>query len=335
MYRVMERKAALEDIRKAYGIQNMYRDISSDKCMLFEELLSQLESSAAKIAQDILSSSEILMTRTRLMDLKKFLALMMYRSEYRRQQYAEDRFDFTTRQSIQKHMRFNNIDNIQDVWFENLKWIIKTPTKDITNIAAKFFESRDFIAAGMEYQGPIHCSELMDFSFLMSNYVCIWQAPEGSEFILTDTCFGCFEGHGAMVFHSIFILSPKYAIVLVNRLYMFGGMEKLPFRKSWFEDFHANPDIIYSKQGTTDPKDFTPNDVFKYRRIVLPRQKVWLVNSIFLDARQKYISHKSDVSLYRSLLFYDKNKKKLFANRHDYSDLKRKLFAEMNRTHNN
>ncbi|KAG0295830.1 hypothetical protein BGZ98_001206, partial [Dissophora globulifera] len=135
MYRVKDKRLTLEDIGKIYGVQNMYRDITSDNCMMFEDLLSRLESSAANIVQVILSGSqEISMTRTKLMDFKRFLAIMMFREHERRQEYAEDKFDFMTRVSIQRHMRFNNITSIQDVWFENLKWILKTPTKDIIDI---------------------------------------------------------------------------------------------------------------------------------------------------------------------------------------------------------
>ncbi|KAG0308132.1 hypothetical protein BGZ98_008882 [Dissophora globulifera] len=335
MYRVKDKRITLEDIGKVYGDLNMYRDITLDNCMMFEELLSRLESSAANIVQVILSGSqEISMTRTKLMDFKRFLAIMMFREHERRRQYAEDIFDPMTRMSIQKHMRINNITNIQDVWFENLKWILKTPTKEITDISEGFDASENPMAAGMAYKGPVHYLELMDFSDLIRDYVCIWEAPEGTEFILTDNCFGCYEGFMGIVFHSFFIVSPKYAVVLVNRLYMWHDLRDL--RESWFIDFHANPEAIYSKKGATDPdpEDFTPDDVFKYRRILLPKQKVWLVNSIFLDARQRHISHKSDAALYRSLLFYDKKKKVFFPNRHDYSDLKHKLFAEMNRTHN-
>ncbi|KAG0324829.1 hypothetical protein BGZ99_001393 [Dissophora globulifera] len=335
MYRVKNKRLTLEDIGNVYGDQNMYRDITSDNCMMFEDLLSRLESSAANIVQVIRSGSqEISMTRTKLMDFKRFLAIMMFREHERRRQYAEDIFDPMTRMSIQRHMRFNNFTNIQDVWFENLKWILKTPTKEITDISVGFDKSENFSAAGLAYQGPIHWLELMDFSNLMRDYVCVWEAPEGTEFILTDNCFGCYEGFIGIVFHTFFIVSPKYAVVLVNRLYMWHDLRDL--RESWFIDFHANPEATYSKKGATDPdpEDFTPDDVFKYRRILLPKQKVWLVNSIFLDARQRHISHKSDAALYRSLLFYDKKKKVFFPNRHDYSDLKRKLFAEMNRTHN-
>ncbi|KAF9176720.1 hypothetical protein BGZ51_009770, partial [Haplosporangium sp. Z 767] len=300
----------------------------------FEKLLGKLESSVATFVQTVLSGQEISLTRTKLADLKKFLVIMMYRSECRRKQYTEEIFDFATRLSIEKHMYVNKISNIQDVWFENLKWFLKTPIEDILKELERANEPGTPSAIMVTYKGPIHVVELLDYGHMVSNYVCIWQAQEGSEFIMSDNCFGCFEGHMGICFHNFFVVSPKYAVVLVNRLYMWDQMKHLPFRKSWFEEkFHANPDVAYSNKNAVFVEDFTPDDVFKYRRIVIPKERVWLVNSIFLDARHKYISYKSNLAMYKTLKYYDKTKGELFESRHDYSVLKRKLFAEMNRTH--
>ncbi|KAF9360222.1 hypothetical protein BGX26_010128 [Mortierella sp. AD094] len=312
----------------------MYRDLDSDDCMQFEKLLSKSESSTAIFVQMIVSGSkDISLTRAKLLDFKKFLFIMMYRNESRRNQYLQETFDFGTRLTIQKHMRFNNISNIQEVWFKNLKWIIKTPFDDIMNEIERANPSDNPFAGIMAYSGPVHVTELTDFGLMTMHYVCIWQAPEGSEFILTDNCFGCYEGPMGINLHFFFVVSPQYAVVLAHRAFM----SKAPLDRimggSWFKDFHADPDCVYAKKYRRGPEDFTPEDVFKYRRIVIPKKKVWLVNSIFLDARHKSISHRSDAALYRSLLFYDKNKEELFGNKHDYSVLKRKLFAEMNRTH--
>ncbi|KAG0249412.1 hypothetical protein BGZ95_007556, partial [Linnemannia exigua] len=71
-----------------------------------------------------------------------------------------------------------------------------------------------------------------------------------------------------------------------------------------------------------------------YRRILVPKKDVFTVNGIFLDARTKYLTYKSSASMYKSLRFYDKVKKeKMFETQHDYSILKRQLFADLNRTH--
>ncbi|KAF9107333.1 hypothetical protein BGX27_008776 [Mortierella sp. AM989] len=328
-YDFQNQQSGLPRVKKMYGIQNMYKDITSDYCMKFEELLGKLECSAAIFIQKIVSDTqEISLSRTQLESLKKFLVIMTYRGEGRRMQYTNNMFNLTTKHSIQRHMDFNNILSIQDVWFENLKWLLNTETHAI------FIESLNVTTMDdlKTYKGPIHVTELSDFGHLITNYVCIWQAQEGSEFILTDNCFGSYEGAGPIVFHRFYVMSPKYAVVLVHREYMWDDMDKLPVRKSWFEDFHATPDVVYTKE-INEPTDAMPTDIFKYKRIVVPKEKVWLVNSIFLDEGNKNMTYKSNASMYKSLALYDKLKATEFTNKYDYSVLKRKLFSEMNRTH--
>lgn len=169
--------------------------------------------------------------------------------------------------------------------------------------------------------------------------MCIWQAEEGSEFILSEGCFGTWEGDMRDPFHTFYVVSPRYCIVLVNRLEIWRLARHLCFR-SWFEgDIHAFPDTVYKKGNppSIPNKDFfSPEDVFKYRRIIIPKEDVYFVNSIFLDAREKSLTYNSSVSLYKSLRYYDMMKmirRDLFKNGHDYSVLRRKLVADMNRTH--
>lgn len=335
---MLDQTTTLNGISRAYGVENIYRDITADDCMEFEKLLAKLEGSSAKFVRRIWLGEDLLLTRAELVELKKFLGIMTYRGKNRRSQYFDNNFDMMTRLSILKHMQNNNISRIQDVWFDNLKWFIKTPIDDIVEESLRAQENapEDPFAIIAGYTGRIHIIELLDFGDMITNYVCIWQAEEGSEFILSEGCFGSFEGHMGVNFHRFFVVSPKYAIVLVNRIYMWGQMEMLPLRKSWFGDFHANPEVVYTKGPppvNITEADFTPTDVFKYQRIVVPKQKVYLVNSIQLDARREYLTYKSSASMYKSLRYYDKNKDKLFDNKYDYSILRRQLFADMNRTH--
>ncbi|KAF9990170.1 hypothetical protein BGZ75_003296 [Mortierella antarctica] len=325
----------MADTSRAYGIMNMYRDLGLDDYMHFEKLLSKLESSSSVFVNAIRSGSkDLLLKRVELVNFKKFLTIMMYRHENRRRQYEEDIFDPFTRVSIQRHMRINKVATIQEVWLENLKGILQIPVDDILNEAFAIHREPSRLRGLLAYRGRIHFTELLEFHDMISNYVCIWQAQEGSEFILTDNCFGCFEGHNGVNFHNFFVVSPQYAVVLVNRLYMWGGMEQLPLRTSWFgEELHANPGCDYVKKNVQSAEDYAPNDVFKYRRIVVPKDKVWLVNSIFLDARHKHITYRSTVGMIKTLAYYNKHKHALFANKYDYSALRRHLAAEINLTH--
>ncbi|KAG0044897.1 hypothetical protein BGZ83_009830 [Gryganskiella cystojenkinii] len=340
VYRFEVHTTTLNDIARCYGLPDMYRDITLDDSMKFEKLLSVMESTSARFIRQIWNGEALALTRTQLVDLKKFLIVMLYRNESRRYQYMEQKFDLMTYLSVKKHTDHNKIERVQDVWFKNLQYLIDTPGDDIVQ---EYMRSQEADPEGnpfkifAQYQGPIHVAELIDFALMIMQYVCIWEAEEGSEFILSECCFGVFEGQGGVNFHNFFVVSPRYAIVLVNRHYMLGTMNELPLRKSWFsENLHANPETVYKKGPATTItiEDFDPNDIFKYKRIVVPKKDVYLVNSIFLDCRNKYLTYKSNVSMFRSLLFYDKEKAEKFLYRHDYSVLKRKLWSELNRTHN-
>jgi len=338
VYRAKGHSNELNDIARVYGLEDMYRDINEHDCMKFEKLLSKLESSSSKFIRKIWSGEDLSLTRAQLADMKKFLCIMMYRGEHRRGQYYDGMFDMMTYMSIAKHMEHKKIERVQDVWFDNLKWLIETPVDEIMKEFMIAFEAapNDPLSIIGKYLGPIHVTELLDFGLMVYNYVCIWEAEEGSEFILSEGCFGSFEGFMGICFHNFFIVSPRYAIVLVNRQYMWGGIDDLP-RKSWFGDhLHANPETVYVKgplPKNHTSSNFSLDDVFKYRRIIAPKKDVYTVNSIFLDARRKYLTYKSSACMYRSLQYYDKVKKRMFPNQHDYTILRRKLFADMNRTH--
>lgn len=131
VYQVEDQTTALNDAAKSYGVDYMYQDIAEVDSMKFEDLLSKMESTSSTFIRKIWTGEDLSLTRVQLAELKKFLAIMMYRSENRRNQYYEDRFNPETRMSIYKHMRHKNITKIQDVWFDNLKWLIKTPTEEI------------------------------------------------------------------------------------------------------------------------------------------------------------------------------------------------------------
>ncbi|KAK3818261.1 MAG: hypothetical protein JOS17DRAFT_382955 [Linnemannia elongata] len=344
VYRAQNHTTDSTNVSRAYGAEDMYRDVTEADCMKFEKLLAKHECTSATFIRKIWNEEETLsLTRTQLGDMKKFLVVMMYRSEHRRSQYFDQRFDPITEISIKKHMEHNKFSNVQRVWFENLKWIIETPVEDIVKEFQKAIvarvESGRHTALVSPYLGPIHAGELEDFGCLMTQTIaCIWQAETGSEFILSEGCFGAFEGGPGIWFHNFFIVSPRFAIVLVNRLYLAQRTKEKPLWTSMFGDnLHVFPETVYKKGPPPMDFDFathsTPDDVFTYRRIVVPKEEVYKVNSIFLDDRRQFLTYKSAVSMYKSLRYYDKVKEKLFHTCHDYSILRRKLFSDLNRTH--
>ncbi|KAG0300013.1 hypothetical protein BGZ98_009561 [Dissophora globulifera] len=311
VYQVENQTTELNDADKSYGIEYMYRDITEDDCMRFENLLSKIESTSSIFIRKIWAGEDLLLTRVQLTELKKFLAIMTYRSENRRNKYHNDTFNLQTRASIRTHMHHKNIKNVKDVWFDNLKWFIKTPTEDImAEYKNAMMGMKDLRTRA--YKGPIHILELLDFGGACGSYMCIWEAEKGSEFILSEGCFGAWEGDIREPFHTFYVVSPRYCIVLVNRLELWSLARYLPSR-SWFEgNIHAFPDTVYKNglpPSTPNANFFSPEDVFKYGRIIIPKDDVYFVNSIFLDAREKCLTYNSSVSMYKTLRYYDMMKK--------------------------
>ncbi|KAF9308282.1 hypothetical protein BG003_011334 [Podila horticola] len=344
VYRVEDHTIEPTDVARAYGAEDMYRDVTEADCMKFEKLLAKHECTSATFIRKIWNEEkDFSLTRTQLGDMKKFLVVMMYRSEYRRSQYFHQKFNFITEISIKKHMEHNKFSSAQIVWFENLKWIIEASVEDIMNEYQKAIvaraESGRPAALLSPYQGPIHAAELEDFGYLMTQTIaCIWQAETGSEFILSEACFGAWEGDTGIWFHNFFIVSPRFAIVLANRLYLTERIKKKPCWTSMFGDkLHVFPETDYKKGPPSKDFDvathFTPDDVFKYKRIVVPKEDVYKVNAILLDDRRQFLTYKSNVSMYKSLRYYDNVKKEMFHTCHDYAILRRKLFSDLNRTH--
>jgi hypothetical protein len=134
---------------------------------------------------------------------------MAYRHDQRRNQYMNNTFDNLTREIIVEYMNYNHITTIQDVWFHNLKWLVLT---DVTTI---FKECNRFGLLNFTPKFKINSIELNDFMLYQFYYVSLWEAEDGSEFIITNNSFGCFEGVPA--YHYLFVLSPTRIIALTNR----------------------------------------------------------------------------------------------------------------------
>ncbi|KAG9322105.1 hypothetical protein KVV02_005589 [Mortierella alpina] len=85
VYRVEDHTTNPTDVSRAYGAEDMYRDVTEDDCMKFEKLLAKHECTSATFIRRIWKEEdELSLTRGQLADMKKFLVVMMYRSEHRR-----------------------------------------------------------------------------------------------------------------------------------------------------------------------------------------------------------------------------------------------------------
>jgi len=98
------------------------------------------------------------------------------------------------------------------------------------------------------------------------------------------------------------------------------------YGKSSFSDDY---DIIATIEYKYGDKYISDNDKCTHIYIKITKRDVYNINAIALDAPCEHIYYKSEVSLYKSIKYYES----IYSTR-DYSVLKRKLFESLNRTHN-
>ncbi|KAG0365036.1 hypothetical protein BGX24_004301, partial [Mortierella sp. AD032] len=79
VYQAKDLTTNLTNVSRAYGADNMYRDVTEVYCMKFEKLLSKHVSTAAIFIRQIwIEEKDLSLTRTQLADMKRFLMIMMY-----------------------------------------------------------------------------------------------------------------------------------------------------------------------------------------------------------------------------------------------------------------
>ena len=198
-----------------YGVSNMYSDIRNVSDINYvEKELGKLEQIASDVVKQLLnpSKSEFTITATELDALKKFLFIMSFRHPRRQQQYVEGRFDIATKARQEKFMKTHNLSTFADAWLENIKIILGSdllPSKEDNILEPSRWKSL----------------EQTDFWFHnIGTFVCIWEAPEPYEFIVTDNSFGIWEGNcgpgmWSQAYHHFYPVSPRRIIVLSKVTY--------------------------------------------------------------------------------------------------------------------
>ena len=213
LYSLNDKLLRIADVDKSYGVFNMYADIQNKTNLQFVEVeLSHLEQRVSGILTKILDPSkfQITMTRSELTSLKKFFFIMSFRYPTRRRQYTENRFSAGGLKIQQEFMRARDRRSIDDVWLETIKGILLDDEE--TTLPLPF----DLSSNPSTSIGPM---ENIDYKLQgMSTFVCIWEAEEPCEFVLTDNSFGVFEGNCGRAFagsayHSFYPVSPRRIIV--------------------------------------------------------------------------------------------------------------------------
>ncbi|KAF0501270.1 hypothetical protein F8M41_020049 [Gigaspora margarita] len=350
-------------IARIYGDTNMYEDFNHNDKMRVEKKLAVLEEKASKVIRDIIEpsqiKSQIILLRKNLADLRKFLFIMNYRKPFRRNQFADRRFDIVTGSMIESFMQEHNLQNSKELWLQNVREIIDTSHEEIKDNTRIFYVDR------------------MDYRLRMIDcFVAIWQAGDNDEFIMTSNAFGLYEGltfgtpiqvggfggpiHRA--FHWFYVISPKLAIVLCASGFREGvGFELLDkilgFKhRSHFQNVpHPPPIPEYVDMKNCKSKIQLMSHLMEDNmtiRLIVNSATVHHVNSILLNEADPdlQVSFLSIPYLYKTTVKYYKNIKEInkltpqnFSNMkkievvkvtpQNFSNMKKTLFKALNRTH--
>ncbi|KAI9216299.1 hypothetical protein BC828DRAFT_393818 [Blastocladiella britannica] len=348
VYSIPDKQTTVKKLQLCFGVSNMYYDFSNKTYpMAVEKQLANLEGAAAQVIHRILAAKdEFSITRADLRTLKKFLFIMSYRKDSRRNQYLKERFDGLTAPDIHTYMEQKGFAAPREVWLDNIKQILTLPERElIQNVdhpSKTLPDDKLYHAIAGELTNLLRC------------FLCVWRAEEGSEFVMTDNSFGLYEGfYPLAVHHFFYVVSPTIALVFCNPAqretpqgHFFQHMHKfMSVPDSWFQDApHAQPRPSYQHGSggvlKLDPEKsaeeintlLSDQDQFSYQITLLPRKMVHLVNLIALNEACEAVAFKSEPCLLKTLRYYAADPRSY---KKDYATLQQELFRYVNRTHSN
>ncbi|SJL11237.1 uncharacterized protein ARMOST_14640 [Armillaria ostoyae] len=220
----------IRPIGDVYGVMNLYRDASNPSNVNeLEEKLSILERDASVVIGTLhsdLASGKSTLKRLDVERLRKFLYVMHYRNlggSY----FDPDHPDggSTIRQWVERYKtKHPSCQTHTDVWLSVLRYYLDTPHSQIVDDATAIYKEHGMakvhlqtntVDPNMEHYPALAYQVQAGMSFL-----CIWEAHDTSEFILSDSSFGLWEGvapSGDHI-HRVFVVSPRIAVILRSNL---------------------------------------------------------------------------------------------------------------------
>ncbi|KAK0213249.1 hypothetical protein DFS33DRAFT_1269862 [Desarmillaria ectypa] len=299
-------------IGSVYGLKNLYRDASNpSNANELERKLSVLESGASVVIEKLhanLASGKATLERHNVERLRKFLFVMHYRN------LGGSYFDpdhphggSTIRQWLERYKtKHLECKTHTDVWLRILRYYLDTPHSQIIDDAMAIYNEH-----GME---KVHFQMLTNVDPNMEHYealayqgqagmsfLCIWEAHETSEFILSSNGFGLWEGlsmSGDQI-HRVFVISPRIAVVLRSNLTPIfekmgpvnSDLLKIPQERPVSK--LVNGDAGFRIPEGTDPLSVnmnllrSPNDIFTFTITKLSIAQTDSLNAVLLKNVQR------------------------------------------------
>ncbi|KAK0184964.1 hypothetical protein F5146DRAFT_210648 [Armillaria mellea] len=216
----------VRSIGTIYGLKNLYRDASNpSNANELEEKLAVLEKDAAVVIVALhsnLASGKATLKRHDVERLRKFLFVMHYRN------MGGSYFDpdhphggSTIRKWLERYKAKHHCRTHTDVWLHVLRYYLDTPHSKILDHAKAIYDERGMEMVHIQMfnhvDPDIENYEALAYDLQASmSFLCIWEAHDTSEFILSNSGFGLWEGlsvSGDSV-HRVFVVSPRIVVVL-------------------------------------------------------------------------------------------------------------------------
>ncbi|RDB30939.1 hypothetical protein Hypma_004903 [Hypsizygus marmoreus] len=293
-------------IAKTYGIQNLYRDVKDPKdANYLEEKFSELENTAAEVINIVHKTLEngigiVTLKRSQADSLRKFLFLMHYRLDTLSKTYFDKNHpeNAPARDWIAKFVKDHGLATDIEAWIYGLRYFLDTPHSQIIQDAYKHMEKWGMVAL-MEMMSTRVDPDVENFYTLAyfgharSRFLCIWEAADGMEFVLTKNSFGLWEGRimGGEGAHRLFTISPRIVLVLSHTVLRPDCRPPGIHLDSAFRDIPLNTPI--ASYGSMLTEDLTlllkytnspaaANDEFHYPMTKLSPNQTFVVNRVFL-----------------------------------------------------
>jgi hypothetical protein len=171
------------DLGRTFGIMDMYKDDSDlSDVHRVEKAFSKLESAAALVIEKMCTAeargrASVVLVRSELNTLRKFLFLVHYRNGGHAQQFLESRFDVQTAAMVETYRLQHGLRDSREVWLRNVALLLEDEHWEVRDDKRLLWTTRE------DYKFDAEQKQLG-----------IYRAPPGVEFVLTGNGLGLWEG---------------------------------------------------------------------------------------------------------------------------------------------
>jgi hypothetical protein len=306
-------------IARAYGNQDMYRDLNASDANHIEKQLGILEQDASRVVRHIKEAQTsgatgVDLTRIQLNNLRKFLFVMKYRNNLFWKKYNRTMKEYTSvdKSEVQAFMKRHGFTKPAEVWLHNLKFILDTHI-DVREEWKQVVLQNVFSHDAQWY--ILH---------MTGAYLCFCQPihPD-DEFIIAENSFGIHEGPtipgGSYTeYHRVAPLAPQLLLVLRSNLFRDGNEQLLRAYRarpevsdspSMFEALQLHP--ATPTYGVQDMESFEARDdhVFSFKIQKISTDYTNIFNAVMLEEARESITWFSDKAMQKALKAYLANPK--------------------------